>query len=150
MFNPNASSRQLSIFLFLMRRQLPVSWSFVRYRHGHVRKGVPQITQILQQLTACRQRIGCQIGNRLFVIGAFKGVTQEQNARLTIGEQYVFYGVVVRLTAPVVFLFTRVFGARDGSFGAVVKKRVSLPSSAGRSRRWRNSSSVRDGARWAF
>lgn len=118
----------------------------MRHDHGHIRKRKPEIAEILEQFTARRQGIGRRIGNRLLMDTAFVGIAQQPDPCRPVGQEHVLHGVVVRLAAPVVFLFTTVLGARDGSFGAIVKKGDSAGVAAsGSPMRARSSSTVRLG-----
>lgn len=94
----------------------------VRHRDGHIWKRKPEIAEILEQFTANGQRIGRHICHQLLVGAAFVCIAQKPDPRRPVGQEHVFHRVVVRLAAPVVFLFTWVLGARDGALGAVVKK----------------------------
>lgn len=70
----------------------------------------------------------------------------EDNPGGTIGQNNILHRVVVCLAAPVVFLFTWVFGTRDGSLGAIEEKGSERLAVLGTLIRTRNSSSMRDGA----
>jgi hypothetical protein len=51
------------------------------------------------------------------------GCTEKEDREQGIDEQDIFYGVVFVLAAITVRLFSRVLGADDASFGAVMGKR---------------------------
>lgn len=94
----------------------------VWHGHGDIRQGKAEKTQVLEQFASRWERIGCLIYHGLFVPRAFDRIAEKTDCRVSIGQQDVFHGMVLRLAAPVVFLFTWVLGARDGTFGAIVKK----------------------------
>ena len=65
------------------------------------------------------------------------GVAQEEDDEQGIDEQDIFDRVVLFLAAITVRLFSRVLGADDASFGAVMGKRGDAGAAAGASVRAR-------------
>jgi hypothetical protein len=137
MLDAYAPPSQLPIPRFLGPRQLVPT----RLLHGledvHAVQRECLKARILQQLTPCRQRIGCGIGDTFVMDTARLCLAQEEDAQGAIDQEQVFQHVPLFLAAITRFLFSRVVGARDGSLGAVMTKRgatgggVLCPASAG-------------------
>ena len=102
-----------------------------RCSHRHPRQGKGQEPQVLQQLTALRKRIGRVIGKPFVVAAAASARAEEENGQRRIDQQHVFQRVAPFLAAIAAFLFCRIFGAWDGSFGAVMAKRGGGAAPAG-------------------
>ena len=123
----------------------------MRHRDRYIWKLEAKKAKVLEQFTALGKWIGSRISQWLLVRGTFKRIAEKDDCGATVRKENVLHGVVLRLAAPVVFLFTFVFGARNGSLGAIVKKGEALASvSTLNPMRSRSSSSVREGASLAL
>ncbi len=117
---------------------------------------------VLQQLAAGRKRIRGRVGHALVVDASRLGLTQEQDAQRSVDQQEVFQHMPLFLPAIARFLFRRIVGAWDGSFGAVMTKRGAAAGGAAGTasdgadakgkgstsppRCWRKASTLRQGA----
>src|SRR5215475_8506187 len=63
------------------------------------------------------------------------GVAQKEDEKQGVDQEHIFYRVVSFLAAITLFLFNRVLGADDASFGAVMGKRGAAGISPGASSR---------------
>src|SRR5689334_3607893 len=72
---------------------------------------------------------------------AAEGLAQEEDGEEGIDEQDIFYRVILFLAAITVGLFSRVLGADDASFRAVMGKRGDAGTTAGAATRGVRSSS---------
>jgi hypothetical protein len=162
MFDAHASPRDLTVSLFLLRRQLLPARLFRRLDNFHALQRERLTAHILQEVTPRRKRIRRRVRNALVMDTALMGRTQEQNAQRGVDQQDVFQHVSLFLAAITRFLFSRIVGARNGALGAVMTKRgaavgvAAWPSSSGDTsngrggpsipRRSRKASIVRQGA----
>src|SRR5712691_5988873 len=162
MFDAHPSPSNLPVVRFLFWRQLFPARLLRGLDDIHALQRERLKAQVLQQLAPSRKRIRCRVGHALVVDAARLGLTQEQDAQRSVDQQEVFQHMPLFLPAIARFLFSRIFGARDGSFGAVMTKRGAAAGVAawtaadgadakGRGgnsppRRWRKASTLRQGA----
>jgi hypothetical protein len=118
--------------------------------------------QVLQPLAPNRKRRRGRVGQALVVDAARRRRTQEQEAQRGVEQQEVFQPRPLFLPARARLLCSRIVGARDGSFGAVMTKRgaasgvAAWPAPDGADakarggnsppRCWRQASTLRQGA----
>lgn len=96
----------------------------MRHRDLHPVEREADKAKVLEQFTPYRQRIGRLVCDRLIVDAPFVSVTQKWNTTTLISQQDIFYCVPLFLAAITRFLLIAIFGAGNGSFRAVVKKRA--------------------------
>lgn len=122
MFNPHPTTHNhLIVGLLDIGEGLALGF-LVWHRQGDIRQSKAEKTKVLEQFASCWEWIGCLIHQGLFVPRPFDCIAEKADCRVPVGQQDVFHGVVLRLAAPVVFLFTWVLGAREGPLCAIVKK----------------------------
>ena len=96
-----------------------------------------QEAEILEQPTARGQGVGGRIGNPLIMGTARVGLAQKADCERGVDQQHVFYRVVLFLAAITARLLSRILGALDAPFGAIVAKRgepgAGVGAAAGRS-----------------
>src|SRR5262249_40150754 len=90
-----------------------------------------QEAQILQQPTPRREGVGSGLRNAQIMDPAAKGLAQKEDREQGNDEQDIFDGVVFFLPAITLLLFTRVLGADDAPFRAVMGKRGEAGTAAG-------------------
>ena len=82
-----------------------------------------QEAQILEQPAPRRQGVRGGLGNAFIVGTACIGLTQKENRECRVDQQHVFHRVVFFLAAIIARLLSRILGALDAPFGAIVAKR---------------------------
>jgi hypothetical protein len=90
-----------------------------------------QEAEILEQPAPCGQRVRGHIGNPLIVGAAGRGLTQKENREGRVDQPHVFHRMVCFLTAITARLLSRILGALDAPFGAIVAKRGEAVADAG-------------------
>ena len=123
MLDGNATTRARAVGLFLLSRKLTASGFLGRHLDGDSIESEAEKTQVLQQDTARRQRIGSRVRQTLIMDGARLGRTEKHDAQLRIDQDEIFHRVTFFLAAIMAFLFIRIFGALDASFSSVMAKR---------------------------
>src|SRR5215813_13919939 len=162
MFDAHPSPRHLSVVLSLLEQQRFPAWLLRGLENIHTLQGEALKAQVLQPLTPRGQRIRGRIGYALVVDASRMGLAQALDAQRGTDQQEVFQHMPLFLPAIARFLFRRIVGARDGSFGAVMTKRgtasgvtpetaaapAAVPGTAGHAspRHWRKASILRQGA----
>src|SRR5215813_12459062 len=123
MLDAHAPSSKLPIPSFLRSRQLVAARLLRRLEDVHAVQREGLKTQVWQQLSPRRQRLGRGGSAALVMDTARMRLTQEEEAQGLLDQQEVFQPVPFFLAAITRFLFSRVVGARKGSLGTVVTKR---------------------------
>ena len=82
-----------------------------------------QEAQILEQPASRRQGVRGGIGNAFIVSAAGIGLTQKENRQRGVDQQHVFDCMALFLAAITARLLSRILGALDAPFGAVVAER---------------------------
>ena len=95
------------------------------------RKG--QEAQILEQAATRRQWVRGRIRNPLVVGAAGIGVTEKEDRERRVDQQHIFHRVAFFLAAIIARLLSRVLGAPDAAFGAIVAKRGERGAAVGES-----------------
>src|SRR5262249_59004413 len=93
--------------------------------------GDRQEHQILKERAPDRQGMGRRVRNGLIMGATAIGVAQKEDEKQGIDEQDIFDGVVFFLAAITRRLFSRVLGADDASFGAVMGTRGASGAATG-------------------
>src|SRR5216683_5815292 len=131
MLDPQPAVVQGLVGELLFQRQFLAA----RFLHGHqnlhLRQRERQEAQILQQPAPRGQRIRCRVSNGLIMGAAAIGITEKEDEEQGIHEQDVFDRVVFFLAAITVGLCSRVLGADDAPFRAVMGKRGEVCTPAG-------------------
>jgi hypothetical protein len=162
MFDTYPSPRNLPVVRFLFGRQLLPARLLRGLDDLHALQRERLKAHVLQQLASGQQRIRGRVGHALVVDASRLGLTQEQDAHRSVDQQEVFQHMPLFLPAIARFLFRRIVGARDGSFGAVMTKRgatvgmvvgtvsdgadATSSGASSPSRCWRKVSTLRHGA----
>src|SRR5262252_4443606 len=107
----------------LLQGQLLTAGLLRRHEDHHFRERERQETQILQQPTPRREGVGAGLCDAQIMGAAAIGVTEKEDDEQSIHEQDIFYCMVLFLAAITRFLFSRVLGADDAPFGAVMGKK---------------------------
>jgi hypothetical protein len=119
----HTAARGAPIGRFLRPCEFPSSW--LPGRHDDLRPGARerQEAQILEQAAARGQGIRGRIGNPLIVRAARVGLTEKGDRERRTDQQYVLHRVAFFLAALTARLLSRIPGALDAPFGAIVAKR---------------------------
>jgi hypothetical protein len=86
-------------------------------------QGKGQEPEILKQPTACGQGRGGRVGNALIVGAAGIGVTQKEDHECGVDQQHIFDRVALFLAAITARLLSRILGALDAPFDAIMPNR---------------------------
>jgi len=119
----HAATRDAPIRRFLRACELPSSRLAGRHDDFDLIEGKGQEAQILEQPATRWQGIRGPICNPLIVGAAGIGLTEKENRECRVDQQHVFDRVVLFLAAITARLLSRILGALDAPFGAVVPKR---------------------------
>jgi hypothetical protein len=111
--------------------ELPSSRLPGRHDDLHPVERERQKAKILEQPAPHRQGIRGSIGHAFIVGTARIGLTQKENREPSIDQQHVFDRVALFLAAITARLLSRILGALDAPFGAVVAKRGEAGVEAG-------------------
>src|SRR5215475_302536 len=82
-----------------------------------------QEPQILEQLAARRQGVRGGLGHALIVGTARRGLAQKEHGQCRVDQQHIFDRVARFLAAITAPLLSRILGALEAPFGAIVAKR---------------------------
>jgi hypothetical protein len=115
---------------FLLAREGPAPRLLRRHDGLHLIQRKRQKAQILEQPTPRRQEVWGRIGNAFIVGTARIGLTQKEHREGGIDQQHVFDRVVLFLAAIIARLLSRILGARDAPFGAIVAERGAAEAGA--------------------
>jgi hypothetical protein len=115
----------------LLQGQLFTAGLLRRHEDLHLREREGQETEILQQPTPGRARVGGGLRDTQIMGTAAVGAAQKEDDEQGIDEQDIFAGVVLFLPALTVGLFNRVLGADDAPFRPVMGKRGASGVAAG-------------------
>jgi hypothetical protein len=107
----------------LLPGQLRTAGLLRRHEDRHLRERARQEAQSLQQPTPSQERVGGGLSDAQIMHTATVGVTEKEDREEGMHEQDVFDGVVLFLAALTCGLFSRVLGADNTPFGAVMGKR---------------------------
>ena len=94
-----------------------------RHDHFDLRERKRQKAEILEQPAARWQGIQASVCNPLIVGAADIGRTEKENRECRVDQQHVFHRMVFFLAAIIARLLSRILGALDAPFGAVVAER---------------------------
>jgi hypothetical protein len=157
-----ATAGDAPIRRFLRTREVPAPRLPGRHDDLDVIERERQEAEILEQSAARGQRIRGRIGNPLIMGAPRIGGTEKEDRECRIDQQHVLYRVAFFLAAITARLLSRILGAFDAPFGAVVPKRgeagaevgaaagvgttIALASASATPRRWASSATDRLGA----
>ena len=127
----HAAACDTPIRRFLRARQGPAPRLLRRHDHLDVVERERQEAQILEQPTACGQGVGCHIRNALIMDTAGIRVTQKEDRERHVDQQHVLHGVALFLATITARLLSRILGARDAPFGAIMAKRGEMGADVG-------------------
>jgi hypothetical protein len=122
---------QLLVRHVLLPRELLAAGLLGRHEDRHLGQREGQEAQILQQPTPSREWVGGGLSDAQIMDTAAVGVTEKKDDEQGIDQQDIFDGVVLFLPAITFRLFSRVLGADDPPFGAVMGKRGDAGGVAG-------------------
>src|SRR5262249_44022872 len=131
MLDPESPLVERLVGQVLLQGQLPTAWLLRRHEDLHLREREGKEAQILQQPTPSREGIGGCLSDAQIMDPATVGVAQKEDEEQGIDQQDIFYRMVLFLTAITLFLFSRVLGADDASFGPVMGKRGASGAATG-------------------
>jgi len=114
---------QRLVVQLLLHRELPAPGFLGRHENLHPRKGEAKKAQVLQQPTPRWQRIRRGVRDGLIVSATAIGLAEKEDRERGIDQQDIFHRLVFFLAAITIGLFSRVLGADDAPFGAVMGKR---------------------------
>jgi hypothetical protein len=117
------ATRDASIRGFLGAREGAASRLSRRHDDLHLVQRKRQEAQILAQPVSRRQGVRGGIGNSFIVGAAGIGLTQKENRQHGIDQPHVFDCVALFLAAITARLLSRILGALNAPFGAIVAKR---------------------------
>ena len=130
-FDTHAAARNTPIRRFLRARQGPAPRLLGRHDDLDLRECKRQEAQILEQPTAWRQWVGCCIRNALVMDTARIRVTQKEDGECRVDQQHVFDRVARFLATVTARLLSRLLGALDAPFGAILAKRGETGAAVG-------------------
>jgi hypothetical protein len=131
MLNPQSAVVERLVGQVLLQGQLRTAGLLRRHEDLHRRERERQEAQILQQPTPSREWVGGGLRDAQIMDPAAVGVAQKEDDEERIDEQDIFDGVVLFLATITFFLFSRVLGADDAPFGAVMGTRGEADAAAG-------------------
>jgi hypothetical protein len=131
MRDAHAPAGDATIGSFLRTRESPTSWLPRRPDDLDVVQGERQEAEILEQPTPRGQRVRGHLGHPLIVDAAGLGLTQKEHGECRVDQQHGFHGMVCFLAAITARLLSRILGALDAPFGAIVAKRGAAGADAG-------------------
>jgi hypothetical protein len=108
---------------FLRAREGPAPRLLGRHDHFDLRERKRQKAQILEPPAARGQRVGAGISHALIVDTARRGPTQKENRERGVDPPHVFDRVARFLAAITARLLSRILGALEAPFGAIVPTR---------------------------
>ena len=117
------ATREAPIRGFLRAREGAASWLPRRHDDLNLVQRKRQETQILEQPASRRQGVWGGLGNSFIMSAAGIGLTQEENRQHGVDQQHVFDCMAPFLAAITARLLSRILGALDAPFGAVVAER---------------------------
>src|SRR5262249_41477201 len=123
MLDPQPTLVQRLIGPLLLQGQLLTAGLLRRHEDLHLRERERQETQILQQPTASRERVGRGLRDAQIMGAAARGVAQEEDEQQGVDQQDIFDRMVGFLAAITVRLFSSVLGADDAPFRPVMGTR---------------------------
>jgi hypothetical protein len=130
-FDAHAAARDAPVGRLLRLCEFLSSWLPGRHDDLHLGKRERQAAQILEPAAARGQGLRGRIGNPLIVCAARIGLTEREDRERRVDQQYVFHRVVFFLAAITARLLSRILGALDAPFGAIVATRGEASAGAG-------------------
>jgi hypothetical protein len=119
----HAAACDPSIRRFLRARQGPAPRLPRRHDHLDLFERERQEAHILEPPTACGHGVGCRICHAFIMDTAGICVTQKEDHERRVDQQHVLHGVALFLTAITARLLSRILGALDAPFGAIMATR---------------------------
>jgi hypothetical protein len=116
---------------FLPARESPAPRLLRRHDQLDLVEREGQEAEILEQTAPRRQGVGGRFGNPLIMGAPGIGGTQKENRECRVDQQHVFHRVTFFLAAITARLLSRILGALDAPFGAIVAKRGEVGVGAG-------------------
>jgi hypothetical protein len=126
----HAAPRDAPIRRFLPARQRPAPRLLYRHDDLHLIERERQEAQILEQAAAWGQGIWRGIRHSLVVRAAGIRLTQKEDRERRVDQQDVFDRVAFFLAAITARLLSRILGALNPPFGAIVSKRGEVSAGA--------------------
>jgi len=131
LLDAHAPAGDATIGRFLRPRESPTSWVPRRHDDLDVGQGERQEAEILEPPTPRGQRVRGHLGHPLLVDAAGRGLTQQENGEGRVDQQPGFHGMGCFLAAITARLLSRMLGALEAPFGAVVANRGEAGADAG-------------------
>jgi hypothetical protein len=127
----HAPTGDASIRGFLLASKGPAPWLLRRHDRLDVVEREGQEAEILEQPAARGQGVRGGICNPLIMGAPRIGLTQKEDRERGIDQQHVFDRVTLFLAAITARLLSRILGALDAPFGAIMPKRGEAGAGAG-------------------
>jgi len=121
--DPDPATGDAPIGPFLGAREGPTPWLLGGHDDLDVVECEGQEAEILEQPAPRGQGVRGGIGNALIVGAASVSVTEKEDRERRVDQQHVLHGVALFLTAITARLLSRILGALDAPFGAIMAKR---------------------------
>ncbi len=122
MFDIHTYAANASVFCFFFIRKLSTTRLFLWLKDLDAIRSEPLKSCVLSQRTAHRKLIGFTVNAIRIMAFAFPRRTQTGNVSITITNQYIFYGMLLRLAAIIQLLFIGVRGTIYRSFCSILEK----------------------------
>jgi hypothetical protein len=131
MLNAQSAIMQGLIGQLLFQGELLAAWLLGRHEDLDLGQREGQEAQILQQPAPRGQGRGRRVGNRLVMEAAAAGLAEEEDDEQGIDQQDIFDRMVLFLATITLRLCSRVLGADDAPFGAIMGTRGDAGAPAG-------------------
>ena len=131
MLNPQPPLVERLVGALLLQGQLRTAGFLRRHEDCHLREREGQETQVLQQPTPGRERVGGGLRDAQIMGTAAVGIAQKEDEEESIDEQDIFDGVISFLPAITRLLFRSILGADDAPLRPVMGKRGEAGAAAG-------------------
>jgi hypothetical protein len=127
----HAPAGDATIGRFLRPRESPTSWCPRRHADRDVVQCERQAAEILEQPAAGGQAVRRGLGKPLVVSAPRVGRTPKEHRECRVEQQDVFHRMVCFLAARTARLRSRILGALEAPFGAIVAERGAAGADAG-------------------
>jgi len=108
---------------FLYARESSASWLLGGHDDLDLVERERQKAEVLEQPAAGRQGVGRALRHPFIMGAAGIRIAQKEDRERRVDQQHVLHGVALFLTAITARLLSRILGALDAPFGAIMAKR---------------------------
>jgi hypothetical protein len=127
----HAAACDTPIRRFRRARQGPAPRLLRRHDHLDLVERERQKAQILEPPTTYGQRVGSRLRHALVMDAAGIRVTQKKNRERRVDQPHVLHGVALFLATITARLLSRILGALDAPFGAIMATRGEMGADVG-------------------